>query len=193
MPRVSVQEQFEAALAGLSRQHTTEPDPDAYVEVWQVRDENHWEHHDPREDLAIAPDLEWSDELKRLALACYRDGYDKFLEDGEYYVLVWPPTGRLWDSGDWYYEDPEACSAHEADGIREDCSECMTIREPPVLTPAIWQWTVEVQTWRTYEQPDGQRRPVEVIHDDLPVGVDTWDFHSKVDPRGIWYGRRVWG
>jgi len=67
----------------------------AGVDVWTRKDEDEWTYADPPEELALPPLIDWSDDLKRLALSAYRATFDKYLEVGQCYVLIWPPEASL--------------------------------------------------------------------------------------------------
>ena len=188
----SAERSLQVALEWLSLRPVTDPAADEYVECWQQGGDNDWEHLDPQEDLAIAPDLDWPHEIKVLALAAYQQRYGKYLEDGEFYVLMWPPRGRLWSGGDWHYPNQHACDEHGYDGPDGQCADCVAATEQPVVVqPAQWEWVIEVQTWTLHARPDGMKVPVRVIDDDGAFGTDRWTLgYTTMDPRQVWFGQR---
>lgn len=191
---MGARDELRAALEKLSELPVGKPPAAEVTDSWQL-DENRWESIDCKEDLAVAPELEWPDDVKRLALAAYNETFAKFLEEGKYYVLVWPPSGNLEDGGDWGYPRLEECDEH-GDERDPECQSCRDFEvalndgEPTMYEPAEWSWTLNVETWRLAESPDGQRRPVRVIDDEDEE--DTWYLgRTTMPPWAIWYAERM--
>ncbi len=76
---VDTREELRAALDRLSQQPVPAPDLNDLNDPWQIVGENHWWNIDPKEDLAVTPELEWPDEVKRLALTEYEEKFAKYL------------------------------------------------------------------------------------------------------------------
>lgn len=189
---VSVNDDLRAALVAFSQLPVGKPEAAEYMESWQLH-ENHWELISYKEDLALTPDLEWPDELKRLALAAYNESFSKFLEDGEYYVLDWPPSGYLVGGGDWGWPRLEGCDEHDDDHPDSECAYCIALvtafndGKPTCYIPAEWSWTLNVETWRLAELPSGQRRPARVWADD-DAEEGSWTFGcTRVPPWEVWF------
>lgn len=184
------EEKLTSALARLRPRATWSDLSDGY-EVWRTGDHG-WNGFDPIEDLALPPLLEWTDEVKRLALAVYRARFEEFLESDQYYVLVWPPRGDLEDPGLQYLLEAEPCAEHEFDHVAdcEECARCRQQDERVVDRPARWSWTLTVETWQRVEQPDGQFQLKQVLTDDpWEDEPDTWELGwTDMDPAEVELG-----
>lgn len=186
-----MREANEALKRALAEQRSTrtwqEAAAQAGLEVWCREGEDEWLYDDPPEELALPRRVEWPEDIKRLALAAYRETFDRFLEPGQYYVLVWPPRGELWDPGSWYFEDPEWCEQHGED-IDDACPACRRLDDDGVRvieSPARWSWEIEVQTWELVEAPVGQLVS-EQVDDDPPSDWNLGTTH--IDPFDVEYG-----
>ena len=79
------------AVQRASKRPVPAPDPDRFRGAWQVVGDNYWWSIEPPEALAIAPRLNWSNEVKRLALIEYEETHAQELEPGQYYVMLGGP------------------------------------------------------------------------------------------------------
>ncbi|MBP2453005.1 hypothetical protein [Mycolicibacterium lutetiense] len=83
--------------------------------------------HDPIEDVALAPQMHWTDVNKKAALEAAIGVYG--IEPGQWFDLEWPPVAHLYDPGSVHESGFEPCEAHVEDG--GDDVEAM----------AEWRWT----------------------------------------------------
>jgi hypothetical protein len=189
---LNARESLRSALEELSALPVPEPDLSECNDPWQLTGANHWYQIDPKEDLVVVPELEWPDGLKRLALAAYEERFAQYLENCQYYVLVWPPSGSLWSGGDWGYRDVGECEEHEADEPDHGCEQCAAVTTAQTEDARVcydlaeWHWELEVQTWQRERRPDGQFLLYQVF-DDEDVR-DTWFLGGTTQlPWELWF------
>ncbi|MXP21541.1 hypothetical protein GIY30_09280 [Gordonia sp. HNM0687] len=99
---------------------------------------------EPIEDIAVPPDVAWTEADRKAALDNAVDTYG--LEPGEWYSMEWPPTeASLWSAGSVSRTEWEPCSAHEDDPDSDEAETCVTcedsVRET-VVAEALWVFTV---------------------------------------------------
>jgi hypothetical protein len=113
------------------------------IEVFHVGSEG-WTGYYPPEDSALQPQLQWTEAHRILVLAAYNQEWGRFLEEGQSYEIVWPPTAHLYDDGHVVQGEENNCSEHD----EWDCVECEA--QPPAadqVNPAEWRWIAEVETY----------------------------------------------
>ncbi len=157
----------------------------AGVGVWTLEGEDEWLYDDPPEEFALPPRIEWPDEIRSLALAAYGENWDRFLEPGQFYVMVWPPRAELSSEGSWYFKSSWECEMHG--DYDEQCPQCVRSAGEGVRVvdrPAYWSWQVDVETWALVAR-EGQMS-VELVDDE-----DSHDWYlgtTEMDPYEVEYG-----
>jgi len=103
-----------------------------------------WTGYWPPEDLAVRPDVEWTEEQKVLVLAAYREKWGRFLEPNHTYEINWPPEPYLVDDG-YVVGGALVCNVHTDEG----CMECDEFHEGGEVRPAEWTWSamIEMYEW----------------------------------------------
>lgn len=135
----------------------------------------------PIEDVALAPELNWSAADKKAALeeAIRVLG----VEPGQWYELEWPPTANLWDPGIVYQTEFEPCDEHvEVDGD-EDCSQCQDSVRTVIDQMAQWKWTTTLRINAIAFDDDGREHSTEV-HVEQGYEIAT----TVQDPREVLIG-----
>ncbi|MFF7944755.1 hypothetical protein ACFZC5_34090 [Nocardia gamkensis] len=133
---------------------------------------NPWDYHgiDPIEDLALPPDVSWTDADKKAAMESWIDAFG--LEPGHWIELDWPPEANLWSLGHLYRTEFEPCEAHaeaydDVDGDEsyfEDCADCSQV-EVIVEEMAQWTWSTSVNLMKLYFSSEGEELDRRVYRD----------------------------
>lgn len=136
---------------------------------------------DPIEDVALPPQLAWSESEKKAALEEAIRVYG--IEPGQWYELEWPPTAHLWDPGIVYQTEFEPCDEHvEVDGD-EDCSQCQDSVRTVIDQMAQWKWTTTLRINAIAFDDDGREHSTEV-HVEQGYEIAT----TAQDPREVLIG-----
>ncbi|GAA1482652.1 hypothetical protein GCM10009624_30920 [Gordonia sinesedis] len=113
--------------------------------------------HDPIEDIAVPPDVVWTDADRKAALDKAVSIYG--LEPGEWYTLEWPPTeASLWSVGEVTRTDWEPCGEHEDSPETDEAAECVSCAESvqeTVVEHAIWKFAASLTRIRLGFDADG--------------------------------------
>lgn len=97
----------------------------------------------PIEEVALAPQMQWTDADKKAALEAVIGVYG--IEPGQWFELDWPPTAHLYDPGNVYRTEFEPCQAHAEDGGDDDCRDCQDSVNEAVEEMAQWKWTTTLR------------------------------------------------
>ena len=112
---------------------------------------------DSIEDIAVPPDLVWTDADRKAALDEAVSMYG--LEPGEWYTREWPPTEAfLWSVGEVLRSDWEPCGEHEDCPDTDEADECVSCSESiqeTVVEHAIWKFTARLAKIRLGFDADG--------------------------------------
>ncbi|PXX53343.1 hypothetical protein DFR70_12856 [Nocardia tenerifensis] len=161
-----------------------------HVEVDYASDVPTYTGVDPIEDVALPPDVPWSDADKKAGLERAIGVYG--LGPGQWIELEWPPNGSLTYEGFVYWTQFESCEAHaESDETQlENCAEC-TQPKRVVEEPARWTFYTTMTINAISFDQAGIESSREVYRDNLfEVAVIEQDPGDLVigpsDPRSLW-------
>lgn len=136
---------------------------------------------DPIEDVALAPNVDWSDADKKVAL---EEAIRIFgLEPGQWFDIEWPPTGHLSDPGMVYHTDFVPCEAHTDQESEGECPGCEASVREEVEQMAQWKWTTTLTIYEMCFDRDGFECSTEV-HTERGFEVAT----TEQDPRHLLIG-----
>ncbi|SON62377.1 hypothetical protein MSIMFI_03902 [Mycobacterium simulans] len=156
----------------------------AHVAVAPVRDPVEYAGSHPIEDVALAPNVPWTNADKKAAMEKAIDIFG--LEPGQWIELDWPPSGRLWDPGYVYTTEFERCEAHaevDDDSACDDCAECQVSVRDVVERMAQWKWTTALRINEIAFDGEGKESDAEIYSDNaFEVGI------IQQDPRKVVIG-----
>ncbi|WP_131812986.1 hypothetical protein [Mycolicibacterium peregrinum] len=135
----------------------------------------------PIEDVALAPEMQWTVADKKAALEAAIGVYE--IEPGQWFELDWPPTAHLYDPGNVYRTEFEPCETHGEEGGDDDCADCQDSVREVVEDMAQWKWTTALRINEIAFDRDGREFSRE-CHFEQGVEVAT----THQDPREILIG-----
>ncbi|MET4164939.1 MULTISPECIES: hypothetical protein [Gordonia] len=105
---------------------------------------------DPIEDVAVPPQVTWTEAHRKAALDTAVNTYG--VSPGEWFAVEWPPTeGSLWSPGSLVTSEWEPCEAHADDpdsDEAEDCIRCEDSVSTDVDEMAVWKFTTTLTQYR---------------------------------------------
>lgn len=105
---------------------------------------------DPIEDVAVPPQVTWTEAYRKAALDEAVSTYG--ISPGEWYSVEWPPSEvSLWSPGSLVTSEWEPCKAHADDpdsDQAEDCMECEDSVSTEVEEMAVWKFATTVTQYR---------------------------------------------
>ncbi|MBN3453336.1 hypothetical protein [Mycolicibacterium sp.] len=109
---------------------------------------------DPIEEVALPPQMHWTDADKKVALDEAVRIYG--IEPGQWFDLEWPPVAHLWDPSHVYQSAFEPCEAHVEDDGDDDCAGCQDSVRDAVEDMAQWKWTTTLRIHEISYDGEGQ-------------------------------------
>ncbi|WP_279098497.1 hypothetical protein [Gordonia bronchialis] len=109
------------------------------------------------EDIAVPPDVVWTDADRKEALDKAIAVYG--LDPGEWYTLEWPPTeASLWSTGEIMRTNWEPCGEHEDKPDTDEAAQCVSCAESvqeTVVEHAVWKFVARLTKLRLGFDADG--------------------------------------
>ncbi|TWS20933.1 hypothetical protein FK529_06390 [Tsukamurella asaccharolytica] len=138
---------------------------------------------DPIEDVAIAPEIRWTDADKRQSLERY--ARDNRLTSSEWVDMKWPPQAQLLTPGNLCDSRRNACATHEElDEPVAECADCDEAIAPVVESNAVWSFNARVTRYELAVGADGRLEDIEFSSEVETVA------EIEQDPRTLRIGPR---
>ncbi|MCA4997901.1 hypothetical protein HWD35_24590 [Tsukamurella tyrosinosolvens] len=136
---------------------------------------------DPIEDVAIAPEIRWTDADKRRSLEEY--ARNNRLTSSEWVDMEWPPQAQLLTPGYLCDSCRNACATHEElDEPVDGCADCDEAIAPVVESNAVWNFNARVTRYELAVGANGRL-------DDIEVGSEVETVTEiEQDPRTLRIG-----
>lgn len=135
----------------------------------------------PIEDVALAPEMTWTDADKKAALEEAIRIYG--IEPGQWFDLDWPPVAHLYDPGHVHQTDFVSCDAHVNDDGDDDCQDCLDSVRDVVENMAEWKWTTALRINEIGFDRDGEEFSTECYSEQAFEVLTT-----RQDPREVLIG-----
>lgn len=137
---------------------------------------------DPIEDVAVAPEIRWTDADRRRFLEEYASR--NRLTPAEWVDMEWPPQQNLMTPGYLCNSDRDACTTHEElDEAVDGCSDCEEAIAPVVESNAVWNFTARFTQYELSIGTNGGLRDVEASSDYETVAEIEQDPRTlRIDP-----------